>query len=89
MMLELGVLPLRYVVMQKFMQFLHYILQESSDSMLRKVFDVLKDDSWKGDFVHLSNQDRKELNINYTDIEIENTSKSHWKSRTQIAQWWK
>ena len=86
MMLELGVLPLRYVVMQKFMQFLHYILQESSDSMLRKVFDVLKDDSWKGDFVRLSNQDRKELNINYTDIEIENTSKSHWKSRTQIAQ---
>ena len=57
--------------------------------MLRKVFNALKDDSRKGDFVNLSNQDRKELNINYTDIEIENTSKSQWKkiikSKTQIA----
>ena len=89
MMLELGVIPVRYVVMQKRMQFLHYLLQESTESMLRKVFDALKDDSRKGDFVNLSNQDRKELNINYTDIEIENSSKSQWKkiikSKTQIA----
>ena len=89
MMLELGVIPVRYVVMQKRMQFLHYILQESKESMLRKVFNALKDDSRKGDFVNLSNQDKKELNINYTDIEIENTSKSQWKkiikSKTQIA----
>ena len=50
---------------------------------------ALNDDSRKGDFVNLSNQDRKELNINYTDIEIENTSKSQWKKiikgKTQIA----
>ena len=64
MMLELGVIPVRYVVMQKRMQFLHYILQESKESMLRKVFNALKDDSRKGDFVNLSNQDKKELNIN-------------------------
>ena len=42
MMLELGVIPVRYVVMQQIMQFLHYILQESTESMLRKVFDCFK-----------------------------------------------
>ena len=50
---------------------------------------ALNDDSRKGDFVHLSNQDRKELNINYTNIEIEYISKSQRKriikSRTHIA----
>ena len=52
--------------------------------MLRKMFDGLKDDSLKADLVHLSNQDRKEI-----EIENENTSKSQWKkiikSKTQIA----
>ena len=44
--------------MQKRMQFLQYILQESTDSMLSRVFQTLKQDSTKGDFVALTNKDK-------------------------------
>ena len=45
MMLELGIAPVRFVIMKKRMQFLHYILNESTESMIRKVYDTLKQDS--------------------------------------------
>ena len=58
MMLELGITPVRFVIMQKRMQFLQYILKESTDSMLFRVFQALKAESRKGDFVALTNKDR-------------------------------
>ena len=38
MMLEIGVIPVRFVIMQKRLAFLHYILKESTSSMIRQVF---------------------------------------------------
>ena len=84
MMLELGTIPVRFVVMQKRMQFLHYILQEHKDSMLRQVFDALKDDSRKGDFVELTNHDREDLDITLTNDEIEVVSKTQWKNMIKM-----
>ena len=37
MMIELGIIPVRFEIMQKQMQFLQYILKESIDSMLFKL----------------------------------------------------
>ena len=34
MMLELGFIPVRYVLMKKRLKFLHYILQESTETMI-------------------------------------------------------
>ena len=79
MMLELGIIPVRFVIMQKRMQFLQYILQESTDSMLSRVFQTLKEDSTKGDFVALTNKDKLDLEITFTDIDIKNMSKRRWK----------
>ena len=70
MMLELGIVPVRFVIMQKLMQILQYILQESTDSMLAKVFQTQKEDSTKGDFVALTNKDKLELEITLPDLEI-------------------
>ena len=84
MMLELGVIPVRVVVIQKRMQFLHYILQEHKDSMLRQVFDALKDDSRKGDFVELTNCDREDLGIILTTDDIEVLSKTQWKKMIKV-----
>ena len=79
MMLEFGLIPVRYVIMQKRMLFLYYILQESTNTMIRQVFDTLRDDSRNGDFIYLSNLDRKELKIQLTNVEIQDLSKLQWK----------
>ena len=47
--------------------------------MIRKVFDALKAESRKGDFVFLTNNDRTELEINISDEEIQNMSKWSFK----------
>ena len=47
--------------------------------MLRKVYEALKKDSRRGDFVYLTNKDKTLLNINMNDGEIETMSKLKWK----------
>ena len=79
MMLELGVTPIRFIIMKKRMQFLQYILKQNIGTMIRKVFDALKAESRKGDFVFLTNNDRTELEINISDEEIQNMSKWSFK----------
>ena len=79
MMLELGLIPIRYVLMQKRLQFLHYLLKQDKESMLSKVFRILHTDSRKGDFIDLSNKDKTELEIIMTNDEIGAMSKWQWK----------
>ena len=50
--LELEVIPVKYVIMQKRLKFLKYILDENSETMLSQVYKEQKKDSRKGDFVH-------------------------------------
>ena len=79
MLLEMGVIPVTFVLMQKRMNFLHYILKESTTTLVRQVFNALKEDSRKGDFVALSNNDREELEIEMDNTDIEAMSKHKWK----------
>ena len=79
MYLELGILPVKYVVMKKRLNFLKYILNENMSSMIRQVYETLKTDSRKGDFVHLIKQDMEELEIVVTDEEIQSVKKVQWK----------
>ena len=53
MCLELGVIPVKFVIMEKRLYFLKYILDENISLMLRQVYEALKGDSRKGDFVSL------------------------------------
>ena len=45
----------------------------------RQVFNALKEDSRKGDFVPLTNNDRNDLRIDKTDSEIEDMTKHAWR----------
>jgi hypothetical protein len=47
--------------------------------MLEQVFNALKNDSKKGDFVELTDKDRKSLNIDMTNEEFKVLSKRKWK----------
>ena len=78
-MLELGLIPVRYILMKKRMLFLQYILKEDKDSMIYNVFKALNEDSRKGDFVDLVNRDRNELKIDLLNEEIEKMSVWMWK----------
>ena len=80
MCLELGVIPVKYVIMEKRIKYLHVILNEDASSTLRQVYDTLKCDSRKGDFYDLVQKDLNELNIKLNDKEIQEYSKSKWKT---------
>ena len=79
MVLELGILFGKYVPMKKRMQLLHYILNENIDSMIVQVYNALKEDHKKGNFVQLTNLDRKDLDIELTDEDIQTIPKVTWK----------
>ena len=78
MQLEMGTIPVKYVIMQKRF-FLHYIRNKIMDCMIRQVFNALKEDSRTGDFVFLSSNNRIELEINKPDKEIADMTKYSWK----------
>ena len=79
MYLELGISPVKYVEMKKRLNFLKYILNEDMSTMIRQVYETLKTDSRKGDFVNLIKQDMEELDIVITDEEIQSVTKVQWK----------
>ena len=79
MYLELGILPIKYVIIEKRLKFLRYILNESELSMIRKVYEALKSESRKGDFVDLVQKDIEDIRIDLSEEDIKNTSKYEWK----------
>ena len=72
MYLELGILPVKFVIMEKRLNFLRYILKESMFFMIRQVFETHKTESVKGDFIDLIKKDMEELDIDFTEEEIQN-----------------
>ena len=86
--LELGITPVKYVIMEKRLQFLKYILEESIGSMVSQVYHEQKKESRKGDFFNMVSKDLMEVNITMTDVEIRQISKGQWKrlckERTKI-----
>jgi hypothetical protein len=73
--LELGIIPVKYVIMEKRLQFLKYILDESMNSMISQVYHEQKKDSKKGDFVNMVTKDLAKVEIKMTDDEIRQMSK--------------
>ena len=59
---------------------MNYILNESIKSIIRQVYDVLKQDSRKGDFLNLVKKDLKHCNIQMTEEEIKIYTKTRWKN---------
>ena len=48
-------------------------------TMIRQVYETLKKDSRKGDFVDLVKKDLEEINIDHTEEEIMHMKNIHWK----------
>ena len=80
MCLELGVIPVKFVIMAKRTNMLHYILKEESGSTMRQVYEELKIESRKGDFYSLVKKDLEDLNIPFDESMILKYSKPSGKT---------
>ena len=78
--LELGIIPVRYIIMQKRLLFLKYLLGQNTETMLKQVYIELKKESRKGDFVDQVKRDLNEAEIKMEDSEINNMTENHWKN---------
>ena len=53
MFLELGIIPIRFILMQRRAIFLHYLLQQKENSLLSQFFHAQKVTKYKGDWIYL------------------------------------
>ena len=76
--LEMGILPVKFVIMAKRLKFLKHILEESMDSLIRQVYETQKMESRKGDFVYLTKEDLKVVELEIKETEIAKYSNKEW-----------
>ena len=76
MYLELGCIPISFIIKSRRINYLKYILDQPEDSLMRKVFEEQNKNSKCGDWVNIVKKDIKKLNINLTFKEIQEMSKS-------------
>ena len=78
--LETASIPIRFIVASRRLLYLYNILQKSEDEMIRKVYELQKQDTSQGDFYELVNQDKQRLNVNLSDVEISQMNRAKFKS---------
>ena len=62
--LELGCLPVRYIIKSRRLNFLHYILNQKEESTLKSVLNAQMEKSSKSDWTEQVKRDLKEVEIN-------------------------
>ena len=87
--LELGVIPIRFVIMKRKILFLQYILQQEKSSLIYKVLEATMKNPLKNDFVDTCKKYLQILKMDLSFSEIENLSKWSLKKivkvKTEIA----
>ena len=61
--LEMGVLPIRFIIMSRRINYLHYILNQPKESLLFRVFKAQLDNPVKNDWIETVKQDFETLNM--------------------------
>ena len=77
--LELGALPVRFILMSRRINFLWYLINDKEESLLKRFFKAQCDQPIRGDWVSTVKQDLAELEINLSFEEIEKISKEAFK----------
>ena len=84
-LLELGLMPVEYVIKQKRLNYLFNLVQMDESSIAKKVFLQQTKSPLKGDFVKYAQEDMKELDLKFAFEEISNISKLKWKKLVKEA----
>ena len=77
--LESGNTPIRFILMSRRLNFLHYILSQPTDSLLRNVFDAQVDNPIGGDWVTQVEMDIRDLKLSLTFDQIKTIPKEQFK----------
>ena len=77
--LELGVMPLRDIIRQRRIIFLHYIIKQKSESMIGRIFETQNRKRTPKDWITTVLKDLEELNLDFTFTDIKHISKENWK----------
>ena len=85
MYLELGCVPLRFLIKNRRILFLQYILQQDKESLILKFFNAQNQNPLKGDWVLQVLQDLTDFEIKMTFEEIQSTSKYSFKCLVKKA----
>ena len=83
--LELGLVPLRYIIQARRLTFLRYILTRNEDDLLLKFFKAQCREPSKNDWCSTIQNDLKEFGLDDNFDEIMNLSKDMWKNKVKEA----
>ena len=83
--LELGTIPIRFIIKTRRLMFLQYLLQENENSLLYKFLSAQIDDPKEGDWWLYIIQDIKDLNLQFTLHEIKLMTKKSFKAKVKLA----
>ena len=78
--LEVGLVPISFIIKSRKQMFLHHILQQKKDSLIHKFFTTQMNSPTQNDWVSSVLEEQEELEINLELEEIEEMSKNRFKS---------
>ena len=78
--LELGILPMREIIRQRRLNFLHYILTQDKETILYKVFEAQDKNKNKKDWITSVINDLVEMELNVTFASIQKMGKQQWRN---------
>ena len=78
--LETGTIPIRFILMSRRLNFLHYILHENESSLIHQFLVAQAKNPSKSDWVKTVTNDLQELNIQLNFEDIKNISKAMFKN---------
>ena len=84
-MLDMGLLPLRYMIKMKRLGYLHCLISKDDSSLVKQVFRKQVIDPIRGDFINDIYNDLKELQTNLSFEQIFSLSKSSFKKLVSNA----
>ena len=77
--LETGTKPLRFIIKQRRLMYLHHILTREENELIKRVYKSQLIKPTKNDWVNTISNDKKEMGINLTDEQIKSYSKKKFK----------
>ena len=83
--LEMGCLPIRFIIKTRRIMYLHYILNQDENSLLLKFFQAQKNDPVKGDWTDQVQSDMKDVDLKLTMSEIRSLSQDSFRNTVKKA----
>ena len=83
--LEMGCVPIRFIIKNRRLMFLHYILPQNESSLLFKFFKAQLDNPVKGDWSEQVFFDIREINLQVSLQEIKRLSKETFRVKVKKA----